>query len=174
MANHTLLGCMGFLSMSVLLARLALLMGFLSLSACWSSSGASFVSVASKMRSTRTAVRYSPGKDHTGAMVLEIIPKSRYPGDPQSQAFAAGVTSGRVLKSINGKDVSGMEFAHIMDLLDDEVMDQRMSQHLYASEKAGRLAEPVDLPITVLYQEGAGQDIEWPQMKEDIWEGFTR
>eukprot|EP00442_Polarella_glacialis_P042468 CAMPEP_0115119078 /NCGR_PEP_ID=MMETSP0227-20121206/44876_1 /TAXON_ID=89957 /ORGANISM="Polarella glacialis, Strain CCMP 1383" /LENGTH=33 /DNA_ID= /DNA_START= /DNA_END= /DNA_ORIENTATION= len=33
MANHTLLGCMGFLSMSVLLARLALLMGFLSLSA---------------------------------------------------------------------------------------------------------------------------------------------
>ncbi|CAE8718273.1 unnamed protein product [Polarella glacialis] len=216
MANLTLLTCMvGVLSMSVLLARLALLMGFLSLSACWSNSGASFVSVASKIRSTRTAVhigngyqermsprdhdktffvadatgataevtykkrpfgilRYSPGKDHIGAMVMEIIPKSRYPGDPQGQAFAAGVTSGRVLKSINGKDVSGMEFAHIMDLLDDEVMDQRMSQHFYASEKAGRLADPVDLPITVVYQEGAGQDIEWPQMKEDIWEGFTR
>ncbi len=74
-------------------------------------------------------LRYSPGKDNIGSMVMEIIPKSRYPGDPQGQAFAAGVTSGRVLKSINGKDASGMEFAHIMDLLDDEVMDQRMSQH---------------------------------------------
>lgn len=25
-----------------------------------------------------------------GAMAMEIIPKSRYPGDPQGQAFAAG------------------------------------------------------------------------------------
>merc|ERR1712113_1047187 len=24
------------------------------------------------------------------------------------------------------------------------------------------------------YQEGAGSDIQWPEMKEDIWEGFTR
>ncbi|CAE8660328.1 unnamed protein product [Polarella glacialis] len=91
-------------------------------------------------------LRYSPCKDH--AMVMEIIPKSRYPGDPQGQAFAAGVTSGRVLKSINGKDVSGMESAHIMDLLD--------------------LLDIMDLPITVVYQEGAGQDFEWPQMKEEI------
>ncbi|CAE8595594.1 unnamed protein product [Polarella glacialis] len=119
-------------------------------------------------------LRYSPGKDNIGAMVMEIIPKSRYPGDPQGQAFAAGVKSGWILKSVNGKDASGMEFAHIMDLLDDEVMDQRMSQHFYASEKAGRLAEPVDPPITNVYQAGAGQDITWPQMKEDIWKGFTR
>jgi len=80
-------------------------------------------------------------------------------------SYAAGVKSGWLLKSVNSKDVLGMEFAHILDLLDDEVMDQRMSQHFYASEKAGRLAEPVELPITVVYQEGAGQDIEWPQMK---------
>ncbi|CAE8583574.1 unnamed protein product [Polarella glacialis] len=130
-----------------LLADLALLMGFLSLS-------------------VYRILLYSPGKEHIGAMVM-----AQYPGDPQGQAFAAGVTSGRVL---NGKDASGIEFAHIMELLGDEVMDQRMSQHLYASEKAGRLADPVDLPITVVYQEGAGQDIELPQMKEDIWEGFTR
>ncbi|CAE8682711.1 unnamed protein product [Polarella glacialis] len=114
-------------------------------------------------------LRYSPGKDNIGAMVMEIIPKSRYPGESEGQAFAAGMESGWLLKSTNGKDVSGMEFvAQIMDLLDDEVMDQRMSQHFYASEQAGRLAEPVDLPINVVYQEGAGQDIKWPQMKEDI------
>ncbi|CAE8643090.1 unnamed protein product [Polarella glacialis] len=127
---------------SILLACVAMLMGFLSLWACWVISGASFVSVASKMGSTQTAVhigngyqermslrdhdktfsvsdaagatvevankkrpfgilRYSPGKDNIGSMVMEIIPpKSHYPGDPQGQAFAAGVQSGRFLKSI--------------------------------------------------------------------------
>jgi len=198
---------------SILLLCLVPLIAFLC--SLWSSSVASFVGLAGKVRSTRTVVhlgngylermsprdhdrpfsvsdatgataevsykkrpfgilRYSPGKNNIGAMVMEIIPKSRYPGDPQGQAFAAGVKHGWILKSINGHDVSGMEFAKIMDLLDDEVMDQRMSQHFYASQKAGRLAEPVDLPISVVYQEGAGQDIKWPEMKEDIWEGFTR
>ena len=33
---------------------------------------------------------------------MEVIPKSRYPGDPQGQAFAAGVQSGWVVKAING------------------------------------------------------------------------
>merc|ERR1719163_1682496 len=73
-------------------------------------------------------LRYAPGKDMKDAMVMEIIPKSRYPGDPQGQAFAAGVKSGWVIKSVNGQPVSGQPFAKIMDLLDDEVMD-RMSQH---------------------------------------------
>merc|ERR1711982_152698 len=50
-------------------------------------------------------LRYAPGKDGKDAMVMEIIPKSRYPGDPQGQAFAAGVQSGWVVKSINGEDV---------------------------------------------------------------------
>merc|ERR1719156_405335 len=74
-------------------------------------------------------IRYAPGADMKDAMVMEIIPKSRYPGDPQGQAFAAGVQSGWIVKSINGEEVTGQEFAKIMDLLDDEVMDQRMSQH---------------------------------------------
>jgi hypothetical protein len=119
-------------------------------------------------------LRYAPGAGGNDAMVMEIIPKSRYPGDPQGQAFAAGVQSGWVVKSVNGQDVAGQPFAKIMDLLDDEVMDQRMSQHFYASQKEPRQGEPVDVPVTVGYQEGAGGDIQWPEMKEDIWEGFTR
>merc|ERR1719337_821608 len=119
-------------------------------------------------------LRYAPGADGKDAMVMEVIPKSRYPGDPQGQAFAAGVKSGWIVKSINGANVAGESFAKIMDMLDDEVMDQRMSQHFYASQKEPRQGDPVDAPITVGYQEGAGQDVQWPEMKEDIWEGFTR
>jgi len=119
-------------------------------------------------------LRYAPGAGAKDAMVMEVIPKSRYPGDPQGQAFAAGVQSGWIVKAINGADVTGQEFAKIMDVLDDEVMDQRMSQHFYASEKEPKLGEPADTPITVTYQAGAGADIQWPEMKEDIWEGFTR
>merc|ERR1712129_225691 len=44
-------------------------------------------------------LRYAPGAGGNDAM--EIIPKSRYPGDPQGQAFAAGVKSGWIVKSIN-------------------------------------------------------------------------
>merc|ERR1711990_1135169 len=63
-------------------------------------------------------LRYAPGANQNDAMVMEIIPKSRYPGDPQGQAFAAGVKSGWVVKSINGEDMSGAPFAKIMDILD--------------------------------------------------------
>jgi len=119
-------------------------------------------------------LRYAPGANQNDAMVMEIIPQSRYPGDPQGQAFAAGLKSGMVVKSINGQDMSGKSFAAIMDTLDDEVMDQRMSQHFYASQKEPRAAEPADTPMTIVYQAGAGADIQWPEMKEDIWEGFSR
>merc|ERR1740129_2635757 len=91
-------------------------------------------------------LRYAPGADGKDAMVMEIIPKSRYPGDPRGQAFAAGVKSGWIIKSINGEEVAGQTFAKIMDILDDEVMDQRMSQHFYASQKEPREGEPVDTP----------------------------
>merc|ERR1719356_1380131 len=119
-------------------------------------------------------LRYAPGAGGNDAMVMEIIPKSRYPGDPQGQAFAAGVQSGWVVKSINGQEMMGQPFAKIMDILDDEVMDQRMSQHFYASQKEPRQGQPADTPITVTYAAGAGADIQWPEMKEDIWEGFSR
>merc|ERR1711972_72507 len=88
-------------------------------------------------------LRYQSGKDGKGAMVMNVIPKSRYPGDPQGQAFAASVQRGWVVKSINGEDVLNDDFGKIMDLLDDEIMDPRFSQQVKTSlETEGRKAEP--------------------------------
>ncbi|CAK9096654.1 Uncharacterized protein (Fragment) [Durusdinium trenchii] len=67
--------------------------------------------------------RYAPGSTGTGAVVMEVTPKSRYPGDPQGQAFVAGVQPGWVVKSVNGQDVTGIPFEQIMESLDDEVLD---------------------------------------------------
>merc|ERR1711972_402868 len=73
-------------------------------------------------------LRYQPGQGGTGAMAMEIIPKSRYPGDPQGQAFTSGVQGGWAVKSINGQSVLTEDFGKIMDLLDDEVADPRFSK----------------------------------------------
>ena len=67
--------------------------------------------------------RYAPGAAGTGAVVMEVTPKSRYPGDPQGQAFVAGVQPGWVVKAVNGQDVTGVPFEGIMESLDDEVLD---------------------------------------------------
>jgi len=67
--------------------------------------------------------RYAPGSAGTGAVVMEVTPKSRYPGDPQGQAFVAGVQPGWVVKAVNGQDVTGVAFESIMESLDDEVLD---------------------------------------------------
>lgn len=67
--------------------------------------------------------RYAPGKDGTGAVVMAVTAKSRYPGDPQGQAFVAGVGEGWVMKKINGEDVTTATFESIMESLDDEVLD---------------------------------------------------
>ncbi|CAE8657040.1 unnamed protein product [Polarella glacialis] len=79
--------------------------------------------------------RYVPGAGGKGAVVRDVTQKSRYPGDPQGQAFVAGVQPDWVLKSVNGQDVSGMDFFVIMQMLDDEVMDPvtAMSLNLKAS-----------------------------------------
>eukprot|EP00403_Amphidinium_massartii_P043069 CAMPEP_0178435640 /NCGR_PEP_ID=MMETSP0689_2-20121128/34033_1 /TAXON_ID=160604 /ORGANISM="Amphidinium massartii, Strain CS-259" /LENGTH=50 /DNA_ID=CAMNT_0020057721 /DNA_START=18 /DNA_END=166 /DNA_ORIENTATION=- len=50
-------------------------------------------------------------------MAMEIIPTSRYPGDPQGQAFSAGVKGGMVVTSINGMPMANEDFGKIMDLL---------------------------------------------------------
>merc|ERR1712217_275412 len=73
-------------------------------------------------------LRYQPGQGGKGAMAMEVIPTSRYPGDPQGQAFSAGVKGGSVLKSINSVDVTNEDFGKIMDMLDDEVADPRFSK----------------------------------------------
>lgn len=95
-------------------------------------------------------LRYTPGQGGTGAMVQEVIGKSRYPGDPQGQGFAAGVQGGWVVKSINGQDVLNADFGMIMDLLDDEVADPRFSKSVaLALEQQGRKAEPAAAPLSV-------------------------
>jgi len=75
------------------------------------------------------------------------------------------------VESINGADAAGQSFVKIMDI-PGEVMDQRMSQHFYVSRRKKNHAKVS--PITVVYQEGAGADVQWLEMKDDIWEGFSR
>eukprot|EP00930_Biecheleria_cincta_P044287 TRINITY_DN3040_c0_g2_i1.p2 TRINITY_DN3040_c0_g2~~TRINITY_DN3040_c0_g2_i1.p2 ORF type:complete len:204 (+),score=31.26 TRINITY_DN3040_c0_g2_i1:73-684(+) len=85
--------------------------------------------------------RYAPGKAGTGAVVMEVTPKSRYPGDPQGQAFVAGVQPGWVVKTVNGADVTAVKFEDIMESLDDEVLDPVAALSLNMKE-AGVSANP--------------------------------
>merc|ERR1719175_51525 len=98
-------------------------------------------------------LRYQPGQGGKGAMAMEIIPTSRYPGDPQGQAFLAGVQSGSVVKSIGGVNVLNEDFGKIMDLLDDEVADPRFSKSTAQALEAqgGRKAEALEPPIAVSF-----------------------
>jgi len=98
--------------------------------------------------------RYSPGIGDVGAIVREIIPKSRYPGDPTGQAFVGGVQPGWVVRSVNGKDVTKMDFEELMDYQDDEIF-MGMHQALTGTEakQEENKAEKAELPITVVFQE---------------------
>merc|ERR1712014_568710 len=109
-------------------------------------------------------------------MFQEVVPKSRYPGDPQGQAFVAGVKGGWVVKSINGQDVTGEDFGKIMDMLDDEVADPRFSKStaLALEKQGGRLAEPVAAPIAVTYAEIPGYVYKGAELKADGQDGFAR
>eukprot|EP00440_Ansanella_granifera_P022952 gb/GFBE01024929.1/.p1 GENE.gb/GFBE01024929.1/~~gb/GFBE01024929.1/.p1 ORF type:complete len:212 (+),score=66.15 gb/GFBE01024929.1/:1-636(+) len=123
-------------------------------------------------------LRYAPGNDGNGAVVREVMQKSRYPGDPQGQAFVAGVQPNWVVKMVNGQDVTGVKFEDLMESLDDEVLDPVAALSLNMKE-AGVSADfsggsrgvdksygPVgegsfkfgggnkaELPITIQYQE---------------------
>jgi len=120
-------------------------------------------------------LRYQPGNGGKGAMAMEIIPTSRYPGDPQGQAFAAGVQSGWVVKSINGAPMQGEDFGKIMDLLDDEVADPRFSKSTaLALEKQGRMAEPVEPPIEVSFASIPGYVYKGAALTQDGQDGFAR
>merc|ERR1712232_1297388 len=121
-------------------------------------------------------LRYQPGQGGKGAMAMEVIPTSRYPGDPQGQAFLAGVKGGWVVKSVNGQDVLSEDFGKIMDLLDDEVADPRFSKStaLALEAQGGRLADPVDPPITVVYSEIPGYEWKGEIPSQDGQEGFAR
>jgi len=122
--------------------------------------------------------RYAPGKDGTGAVVMTITEKSRYPGDPQGQAAVAGVQSGWVVRTVNGDDVTRVRFEDLMESLDDEVLDpvEALSLNLkeagtpfdfkdgshqvdksYSAAGASSFefggGNKVELPITIQYQE---------------------
>ena len=121
-------------------------------------------------------LRYQPGSGGKGAMAMEIIPKSRYPGDPQGQAFSAGVQSGWVVKSINGADVLTDDFGKIMDLLDDEVADPRFSKStaLALENQGGRLAEPAEAPVSVTFASVPGYVYKGAELTQDGQDGFAR
>jgi len=121
-------------------------------------------------------LRYQPGSNGKGAMAMEIIPKSRYPGDPQGQAFVAGVKSGTVVKSINGQDVRGEDFGKIMDMLDDEVADPRFSKstQLALSEQGGPLAPAAEPPLKIEFAAIPGYEYKGAELSEDSQDGFAR
>jgi len=121
-------------------------------------------------------LRYQPGQGMKGAMAMDIIPKSRYPGDPQGQAFSSGVKGGYVVQSINGEDVLAADFGKIMDLLDDEVADPRFSKStaLALEKQGGRMAEPADTPMTVVFTEIPGYQGKFQQLTQDGQDGFAR
>eukprot|EP00930_Biecheleria_cincta_P033072 TRINITY_DN22909_c0_g1_i1.p1 TRINITY_DN22909_c0_g1~~TRINITY_DN22909_c0_g1_i1.p1 ORF type:complete len:666 (-),score=102.58 TRINITY_DN22909_c0_g1_i1:217-2214(-) len=98
--------------------------------------------------------RYCPGVGGTGAMVLDMFEKSRYPGDALGQSAVAGVAVGMVVKSINGQDVRSWDFEDIMDVLNDEgVVDpdnKSAAQWGSAKELCKRQPkEPAELPLAV-------------------------
>ena len=121
-------------------------------------------------------LRYQPGQGGKGAMAMEIIPTSRYPGDPQGQAFLAGVQSGSVVKSIGGVNVLNEDFHKIMDMLDDEVADPRFSKStaLAMEQQGGRLAEPAATPIPVVFATIPGYVYKGAELKQDGQDGFAR
>merc|ERR1711920_377877 len=110
------------------------------------------------------------------SLAMEVIPTSRYPGDPQGQAFLAGVKGGWVVKSVGGQDVLNEDFGKIMDLLDDEVADPRFSKStaLALEKQGGRLAEAVASPIAVTYAEIPGYVYKGAELKADGQDGFAR
>jgi len=121
-------------------------------------------------------LRYQPGEGGKGAMTMEIIPKSRYPGDPQGQAFVAGAKSGWAVKSINGVEVLTEDFGKIMDWLDDEVADPRFSQATKRALEAqgGPLVQPAEVPIKIVFAEIPGYVYKGKELTADAQDGFAR
>lgn len=105
--------------------------------------------------------KYKPGPNNKGARILEVIQQSRYPGDPLGQAFVSGVQNEWVVKSVNGRDVSQMDFEDILDLMGDRLLDNSSRGAFDGSFKVtgdnkgqGKVlpkVEMVDLPVKVQY-----------------------
>ena len=111
--------------------------------------------------------RYAPGVNGKGAVVRDVTQKSRYPGDPQGQAFLAGVKVGWVVSKVNGEDAKNMPFETLMEFMDDEVLDPVAALSLNLKEQGVSISgkgigestykfgggNMASIPITVEYQE---------------------
>jgi len=93
---------------------------------------------------------YMPSASGKGAMIRSMKMESRYPGDPQGQAFVAGVQERMAIKTINGQDVSQWDFWDIMDLLDDKILDNSAGK--FQTGGQGSMGnQPADVPVKVDY-----------------------
>eukprot|EP00439_Symbiodinium_sp_Y106_P049961 s466_g6.t1 len=115
-------------------------------------------------------LRYAPGASGNGAVVREVKQESRYPGDPQGQAFVAGVQPGWVVASVNGQDAKNIKFEDLMEFMDDEVLDPVAALSLNLKDRPGKgIGESTftfgggnlaPLPIKVVYQEPSGFHVQ--------------
>ncbi|CAE7499600.1 PAPP5 [Symbiodinium pilosum] len=95
---------------------------------------------------------YAPSTNGKGAMIWNMNENSRYPGDPQGQAWTGGAKQYMAVKSIAGQDVSTWDFWDILDLLDDKILDN--SAGIFQSSGSGAMGnKPAELPVTVEYAE---------------------
>lgn len=120
--------------------------------------------------------KYAPGPGGKGARVIEIIQEERYKGDPLGQAWKKGVRNGWVLKSVNGQDVTMMDFDDILDLMGDRLLDNSSRGAFDGSFKVtgdnrgkGKVLPKVTmapLPATVEYAEMKAKPYG---PKVDVW-----
>lgn len=105
--------------------------------------------------------KYKPGKGGKGARVFLTRTESRYPGDPLGQAFLAGVEKEWVVKTVNGQDVTQMNFDDILDLMGDRLLDNSSrgafdGSYAVTGDNKGNnkvlpKVEQVELPVKVVY-----------------------
>jgi len=120
--------------------------------------------------------KYKPGPNNKGARIVEVIQQSRYPGDPLGQAFVANVENEWVVKSVNGQDVSQMQYEDILDLMGDRLLDNSSRGAFDGSFKVtgdnkgqGKIlpkVEMVDLPAKIQYAKMKPKPYD---AKADVW-----
>lgn len=112
---------------------------------------------------------YQPSTSGKGAMVLEMKETSRYPGDPQGQAWVNGVRKGFAVKTVAGRDVSSWNFWDIIDLMDDRILDNSAGKFQIQSQ--GTMGnQPADLPLVVEFVElklDASQEVA--PSESEVW-----
>ncbi|CAK0789428.1 unnamed protein product, partial [Prorocentrum cordatum] len=101
------------------------------------------------------------GRKGLPSYTCQDMTASRYPGDPLGQAFLAGVKEEWVVLTVNGQDVTQMDFDDIVDLMGDRLLDNSSrgafdgSFRVTGDNKGKGQVLPkvvkVDLPAKILY-----------------------